>query len=174
MKSATANEPQLRAAIALAMAGAPDEAEAIVRKLRTVRPEDTLLHGAYLPVADAAVQLRRDRPDAAIDALRAAAPYERGMVAALVPAYIRGEARLRRGAAADAIRDFQTVLDNRGADPFSPLIPLSQLGIARALSLEGNTAESRRAYEMVWKTWEHADPDLPILVAARKEYAQLR
>jgi eukaryotic-like serine/threonine-protein kinase len=172
--SATAYEPQLRAATALALAGATDDADAVVRRLRTVRPEDTLLHGAYLPVAEGAVLLRRGRPDAAIEVLRTAASYERGIVAALAPAYIRGAARLQAGAAADALRDFQTVLDNRGADPFSPLIPLAQLGIARAFAKSGNTVESRRAYEMVLKTWEHADPDLPVLLDAGKELGGLR
>ena len=174
VKSATAYEPQLRAATALALAGAPDEADAVVRKLRTVRPDDTLLHGAYLPVADGAVLLRLGRANAAIDALRTAARYERGMVAALAPAYMRAEARLQSGAAAEALRDFQIVLENRGADPFSPLVPLAQLGVARALARIGNAVESRRAYEMVLKTWEKADADLPVLVAARRELGQLR
>jgi eukaryotic-like serine/threonine-protein kinase len=168
--SSTAYEPQLRGATALAWAGAPDEAEAVVRKLRAVRPDDTLLHSAYLPVAEAAVLLGRGRPDAAVEALRTAAPYERGMVAALAPAYFRGEARLRSGAAADALREFQAVLEGRGADPFSPLIPLAQLGVARALAQVGNAAESRHAYEMVLRTWDRADQDLPVLVAARKAY----
>jgi eukaryotic-like serine/threonine-protein kinase len=46
IQSATANEPQLRAAAALALAGGADEAEAVIRRLRLVRPEDTLLHSA--------------------------------------------------------------------------------------------------------------------------------
>jgi hypothetical protein len=65
------------------------------------------------------------------------------------------------------------VLDNRGADPFSSLIPLAQLGVARALSAGGHVAEARTAYETVLRTWEHADPDLPVLLAARKEAAEL-
>ena len=38
VQSATANEPQLRAATALALAGGADEAEVVIRKLRNVRP----------------------------------------------------------------------------------------------------------------------------------------
>ncbi len=174
VRKATAYEPQLRGATALALAGVPDEAEAVVRKLRHIRPDDTLLHGAYGPVAEAAILLHRGRADEAIEALRGAARYERGTVAALAPAFLRGEARLKQGAAADALKDFRIVLDNRGADPFSALIPLAQLGSARAWSAAGNVVESRKAYEALLRTWEHSDTDLPVKLAARRELAQLR
>jgi eukaryotic-like serine/threonine-protein kinase len=201
------NEPQLRAATALALAGAPDEAEPIVRRLRHVRPEDTLLHTAYLPVAEAALFLRqsgvrsristaplstavreadaggsrgpgvvrsrfsdsRGRADGAVEQLRPAAGHERGIVAALVPAYLRGEARLLAGDFEDAAREFRGVLDHRGADPFSPVWPLSQLGLARALAGAGRTADARQAYDAVLYTWTNASPDLPPLLVAQHE-----
>jgi eukaryotic-like serine/threonine-protein kinase len=171
--SATAYEPQLRAAVALALAGATDDADAVLRRLRNVREEDTLLHRAYLPPAEAAVRLGRGAFAAALEELRPAAPYETGFVAALVPAYLRGQAHLKGGAPADALRDYQTVLDHRGADPFSSLIPMAQLGRARAFALAGNTAESRKMYEALLLTWKEADPDLPILRQAREELARL-
>jgi eukaryotic-like serine/threonine-protein kinase len=194
------NEPQLRAATALALAGAPEEAEPIVRRLRHVRPEDTFLHTAYLPVAEAALLLRpgvrsrfsttqrgavagaaarpgvrsrfsefRDRADGAVEQLRPAAGHERGIVAALVPAYLRGEARLLAGDFEDALREFRAVLDHRGADPFSPVWPLSQLGLARALAGVGRESESRQAYDALLSTWTNADPDLPPLIGAQHE-----
>jgi eukaryotic-like serine/threonine-protein kinase len=194
------NEPQLRAATALALAGAPEEAEPIVRRLRHVRPEDTFLHTAYLPVAEAALLLRpgvrsrfsttqrgavagaaarpgvrsrfsefRDRADGAVEQLRPAAGHERGIVAALVPAYLRGEARLLAGDFEDALREFRSVLDHRGADPFSPVWPLSQLGLARALAGVGRESESRQAYDALLSTWTNADPDLPPLIGAQHE-----
>ncbi len=194
------NEPQLRAATALALAGAPDEAEPVVRRLRHVRPEDSLLHTTYLPVAEAALLLRPgvrsristsgggtpDRPadppgvrsrfsdlrgaaEAAVELLRPAAGHERGIVAALVPAYLRGEARLLAGDLDDAAREFRVVLNHRGADPFSPVWPLSQLGLARALARAGRESESRLAYDALLHTWTTADPDLPLLITARHE-----
>jgi tetratricopeptide (TPR) repeat protein len=194
------NEPRLRAATALALADSAEEAEPIVRRLRHVRPEDTLLHTAYLPVAEAALLLRsgvrsristaargtpavgssrigvrsrfsefRDRADAAIEQLRPAAGHERGIVAALVPAYLRGEARLLAGDVEGALREFRVVLDHRGADPFSPVWPLSQLGLARALAELGRESEARQSYDALLHTWSNADPDLPLLVAAQNE-----
>ena len=173
VQSATANEPQLRAATALALAGGADEAESVIRKLRNVRPDDTLLHSAYLPAAEAAVQIQRGKTAAAIEALRPAIRYERGIVAALIPAYLRGEARLRLGNPAEAVREFKVVLDNRGADPFSPIVPLAQLGLARALVRSGNAAGGRAAYDVVLRTWFAAEADLPPLIAARQEAAAL-
>ena len=172
MQSATAYEPQLRAAVALALAGEPGEAESIVRRLRTVREEDTLLHRAYLPPAEAAVLLAKGSFDAAVEELRQSAPYETGFVAALVPNFLRGEARLKT-APADAMREYQTVLDHRGTDPFTALIPMSQLGLARALARTGNEAESRKVYESLLALWKDADADLPVLHQVRDELARL-
>jgi eukaryotic-like serine/threonine-protein kinase len=173
LRVATAYEPQLRAAAALALAGAPDEAEAVLRRVRSVRPEDTLLQGVYLPIAEASVLLGRGRPDAAVDALRRASQYELGSVAALAPAYLRGDARLRAGAFQDAVRDFHSVTDHRGTDPFSPLVAASNLGAARALARTGALDESRKAYQSVLHDWVTADPDLPLLREARDELARL-
>ncbi|HET7217458.1 MAG TPA: hypothetical protein VFJ02_05400, partial [Vicinamibacterales bacterium] len=169
VRSATTFEPQLRAAAALALAGDADAADAVVRRFRSVRPGDTLLHAAYLPVAEAAVSLRRGRTAEALEQLRPAAPYEHGLIAALAPAYLRGEAHLRAGATAEAIKDFQTVLDHRGADPFSALIPMAQLGLARAHARAGNAADSRTAYDAVLAMWKGADADHPMLQQAHVE-----
>jgi serine/threonine protein kinase/tetratricopeptide (TPR) repeat protein len=171
VRTATAFEPQLRAAAALALAGEAEEADALVRRLKGVRPQDTLLQNAYLPLVEAASLLARDRPGDAIERLRRAAPYENGIVAALLPVYMRGEAHLRDGAAEDAIRQFESLLANRGADPFSPVVVLSHLGLARAHAQLGAVAKSRAAYETLFTIWAGADAELPVLRAARAEYA---
>ena len=161
--------PRARAATALAIAGDTAGAEAILRDLRALRPDDTLLHGAYLPVAEAALFLARGKPADAIEALRPATQYERGTVAALLPIYFRAEARLRSGAAAEAVKDFQAVLDSRGAEPFSAALPLAQLGLARALNQLGDSAGSARAYAELMAIWESADADIPAVKQARNE-----
>lgn len=173
LRIATAYEPQLKAATALALAGDPDEAETVLRRLRNVRPDDTLLQTAYLPVAEAAVRLARGQAAPAIEALRRASQYEFGTVAALSPPYLRGEARLRAGAAKQAAGEFRAVTEHRGADPFSPLVPLSYLGAARALARDGAPDDSRKAYEELLRIWASADPDLPVLRQAREELARL-
>ena len=174
VRTATAFEPQLRAATALALGGEPEEADALVRRLKGVRSQDTLLQSAYLPVVEAAALLARDQPADAIEVLRRAAPYEKGIVAALLPVYVRAEARLRAGDAAGAVREFTSVLDNRGADPFSPVVAMAHLGLARAHARAGNPAGSRTSYETLLELWKDADPDLPLLRVARDEIAALR
>jgi len=81
-----------------------------VRRFRGVRSQDTLLQNAYLPVVEAAALLARGQPDAAIEPLRRASPYENGIAAALLPVYVRAEARLRAGAAKEAIRELNRCL----------------------------------------------------------------
>ena len=169
VQSSTAFEPQLRAAAALALAGRPDEADALVRRLRPVRPSDTLLQNVYLPIAEAAISLARGVPAAAVEHLRRAEPYEQGTVAALIPMYLRGEALLRAGSPADALAEFQSVVDHRGADPFSPAIPLAYLGLARAQARIGKVEESRKSYAALFEIWKAGDADLPVLQAARAE-----
>lgn len=133
-----------------------------------------MLQNAYLPVVEAAALLARGDAAAAVEQLRRAAPYENGIVAALLPVYVRGEARLRAGAADEAAREFQSILTHRGADPFSPVVALAHLGLARAHARVGATTESRAAYETLFAIWSNADPDLPVLHRAREEYAALR
>jgi tetratricopeptide (TPR) repeat protein len=174
VRSATAFEPQLRAATAMALGGDPAEADALVRRLRGVRPQDTLLQNSYLPVVEAAALLARGDASAAVEQLRRAAPYENGIVAALLPVYVRGEAKLRAGAPDEAAREFQSILTHRGADPFSPVVALANLGLGRAYARTGAMAESRAAYEALFAIWSGADPDLPVLRQARDEYARLR
>jgi tetratricopeptide (TPR) repeat protein len=173
LKIATSYEPQLRAATALALAGDPSEADAVVRRLRWARPTDTLLQQAYLPNARAAVLLAHGRFEAAADVLRPASTCERGMVAALVPTYLRGLARLSAGAYPDAIREFRVVIEQRGADPLSPLLPMSLRWLARAQARAGARDDSVKAYEQFLRDWSSADSSVPVLLEARKELSQL-
>ena len=166
----TTYAPRLRVATTLALTGAVGQAEAEVRSFKDQRPEDTMLHGVYMPIAEAAINLARERYADVPDALRRAVPYERGFVAALMPMYLRGEARLRAGDYAAAIDDFRAVLKYRGADPFSPVVPLAQLGLARALNRSGDRMGSASAYQQLLQVWSHAD-DSPAVRAARAEAA---
>lgn len=54
------------------------------------------------------------------------------------------------------------------------LYPLARLGLARALSLSGDAAGARKAYEDFFALWRDADSDLPILIEAKNEYAKTK
>jgi hypothetical protein len=45
--------------------------------------------------------------------------------------------------------------------------------LARGAALEGDTARARGAYQNFFALWKDADPDVPILIQARKEYTAL-
>jgi eukaryotic-like serine/threonine-protein kinase len=39
--------------------------------------------------------------------------------------------------------------------------------------LQGETAKARAAYQDFFTLWKDADPDIPVLLAAKAEYAKL-
>jgi hypothetical protein len=54
-----------------------------------------------------------------------------------------------------------------------PIAALAPLGLARAYVLQGDTAKARAAYHDFLTLWKDADPDIPVLIAAKAEYAKL-
>jgi tetratricopeptide (TPR) repeat protein/predicted Ser/Thr protein kinase len=165
--------PRFRAAAALAIAGAGTDALSLVTPAERAYPEATFVRTVLGPVTRAAIALQAQKPDAAVEALQGAVQTELGTVAGLVPSYLRAEALMSKGANADAMKEYQKVIDHRGVDPFAPMIPLAHLGIARAQARLGNPDASRRAYEELFRIWTHADAGFPPLIAARAEYARL-
>lgn len=66
------------------------------------------------------------------------------------------------------------MLDNRGWYPLSLLYSLAHRGLARAAVVTGDKAKARKAYEDFFAIWKDADPDVPVLIAAKKEYENLK
>jgi tetratricopeptide (TPR) repeat protein/tRNA A-37 threonylcarbamoyl transferase component Bud32 len=87
--------------------------------------------------------------------------------------YLRGLAGLRAGKGAEAAAEFRKILDHKGLNS-GPLYSLAYLGLARAEALAGDTARAKKTYQGFLALRKDADPDLPTLIAARKEYAALK
>jgi len=68
----------------------------------------------------------------------------------------------------------QKILDHRGISPTGLSWPLAHLGTAPAAALTGDAAKSRKMYQAFLELWKDADPDIPILIEAKAEYAKLR
>ncbi len=51
---------------------------------------------------------------------------------------------------------------------------LSYLGLARASALAGDKGKTEKAFQDFLALWKNADPDIPILIAAKAEYAKLK
>jgi len=87
---------------------------------------------------------------------------------------VRGQAYLAAHDGSEAAAEFQRIIDQRGVVGNEPIGALAHLGLARAYALEGDTTKARAAYNDFFTLWKDADPDIPILVAAKAEYAKLK
>ncbi len=170
----TGRDVQLYTALALAFARDAARAQALANDLAKRLPEDTAVQFGYLPMIHAQLALSRNNASKAIETLRAAAPYELGAGGGLYPVYVRGEAYLAESQGGEAATEFQKILDQRGVVGNEPIGALAHLGLARAYALQGDTAKARTAYNDFFALWKEADPDIPILVAAKAEYAKLK
>jgi hypothetical protein len=55
----------------------------------------------------------------------------------------------------------------------SPICAIVRLGLACAQAASGEVASARTTCQDFFAGWKDADPDLPILIAAKQEYARL-
>ncbi len=179
-RAALAAQPStVLGALALARAGLPNAALAITRELNRRSPADTLLNGYWLPTIQAAAEMETGKPAKAIATSQIAIPYELGETktptnCALYPLYIRGLAYLADGQGSQSAAEFQKLLSHPGLASNFPLGSLAHLQLARAYKLAGDTTKARTSYESFFSIWRNADPNIPILKAAKSEYARLQ
>jgi len=169
-------------ALALAYAGDTARAQSLTEDLNKQFPEGTTVQFNYLPTVRARLALDRGNPSEALEMLRAALPYELGWTTfsggyrwnGLYPAFVRGEAYLAAHEGNEAAAEFQKILDHRGIVWNSSIGALAHLQLARAYATAGDTAKARAAYQDFLTLWKDADPDVPILKAAKAEYAKMQ
>jgi hypothetical protein len=170
-------------ALALAAAGDSNGAQKLADGLHTEFPLDTLIHNYRLPAVGARIELNHRRPQRALDLLQASTPYDLGSAGPLVLVYVRGQAYLASGDGRAAAAEFQKLLDHRGLVFNNVTGALANLYLGRARNLEAKTllssdadtvrAQVRAAYRDFFALWSDADPNIPILVAAKAEYSRL-
>ena len=150
----------------------------LVRTLEQQYPNDALLKIYWLPTIHATCELIGGRTSAALRDLRSVSPYELGgagtFINYLYPAYIRGEIYLRAGDGRAAVVQFQKVLDHRGIVVNFVTGALAHLELARAYLLAGETITSRAEYMKFLTLWKEADPEVPVMLQAKAEYARLQ
>ena len=166
------------AALALARAGETKSAEALAQELESDYSSNTVLMLYRMPTIKAAIELRKGNPRRALDILAPLEPFELGLptpsgLAPLYAPYLRGQAylMLRNGAAAAA--EFQKISDHPGIALNSSLGALAPLCRARAAVLTNDSAAARGAYRDFLALWKEADSDVPVLIAAKAEFARL-
>jgi tetratricopeptide (TPR) repeat protein len=170
------------AAFALAMEGDLPPSQPLAADLGKRFPEDTSVQFNYLPALFALFALNHHDPGKAIEVLQVAAPYELNVptvdfnefFGGLYPVYVRGEAYLAAGKGAEAAVEFQKILDHPGVVCADPIGALAHLQLARAYALSGDKTRAKVAYQDFLTLWKDADPDVPVFIAAKAEYAKLR
>ena len=178
------------AALAFAMTGDTARADSLAQDLGKRFPLDTQMQSLWLPAIQAQLALDRRNPASGLNALHAASPIELGQigfvpnVSCLYHVYVRGEAYLAAGQGSAAAAEFQKILDHSGIVWNCWTGALAHLGVARANALQSKTlqgadADAARvraltAYKDFLTLWKDADPDIPIFIAAKAEYAKLQ
>jgi serine/threonine protein kinase/tetratricopeptide (TPR) repeat protein len=179
------------AALAFAMTGDTARADSLAQDLGKRYPLDTQMQSLWLPAIQAQVALDKKNPGAALNALQATTtPIELGEIgfvvniSCLYPTYVRGQAYLAAGQGSAAAAEFQKILDHGGIVWNCWTGALAHLGVARANALQAKTSQGAdadaarvralAAYKDFLALWKDADPDIPILIAAKAEYAKLQ
>ena len=169
------------AAFALVLSGDSYQAERLAGDLDKRFPGDTCVQFSYLPALRALFALNQGQPSKAIEALMRArfelgvpGSWYNGNFGALYPIYVRGLAYLDARQGAEAVAEFQKMIDYRGALGTDPVSALARLQLGRAYALSGDKAKAKAAYQDFLTLWKDADPDIPILKQAQAEYAKLQ
>jgi tetratricopeptide (TPR) repeat protein len=140
-------------------------------------PRDTIVQSYWVPILRARTALTQGHAAQAVHLLDGTEVYDLGNFApgeCMNAAYVRGQALLAERNGAAAAEQFRNVLAHRGLVLNCPTGALSQLGLARALALNGDTSGSRAAYQDLFALWEGADRDFRPLQRAHAEYRALR
>ena len=170
------------AGFALALSGDPAKAEAIAGKFEKDYPEDTQVQATYIPTLRAIAALDRSDARKAIDLLEANRPYEFGVpplafnhfYGNMYPIYIRGLAYLALHQPTEAANEFSRLIAHRGLAAGDPVDAAAHRQLALALAMAGDKSKAISAYRDFLTFWKDADPNIPILIQAKAEYAKLQ
>ena len=170
------------AGLALAFSGHSARSQPLADDLERRFPEDTFAKFTYVPVLRALSALERGKPTDSVERLQIALPYELAVnglnfnfyLGGLHSAYVRGEALVAGHRYADAVAEFQKILNHRGIVGADPIGALAHVELGRAFALSRDQSKAKAAYQDFLTLWSHADPDIPILRQAKAEYAKLQ
>ncbi len=179
------------AAIAAAQAGDTTHALALAQDLNKQYPQATVVQSYAVPTIRAAVALAKKDPASALSELQPTDEMDLGGILylpsniCLFPIEVRAEAYLAARRGAEAAAEFQRIIDHPGLVLNCPMGPLAYLGQARAYALQAAdpvrspTARedfrnnARATFQQFFDLWKDADPNIPVLIQAKSEFAKL-
>ena len=162
------------AALVYAGCGDQGEAQSLLDEMHKLYPENTVIESIVTPMVRAEMERSRGNIDQAVQIFESIRSYDFGTVTGVNNIYMRGNLYLKQRRGNEAAAEFKKIIDRPSLDTFSSAHPLSRLGLARALVINGDIAGARTSYQDFFALWKDADPDLPVLVEAKKEYEQLK
>jgi DNA-binding winged helix-turn-helix (wHTH) protein/tetratricopeptide (TPR) repeat protein len=173
LKLAPNRDVRERAALALAQTGDTATADKLATGLDKNFPVDTLVQLYWLPAIRAAIALKHKEPARALEQLQVANAIELGDYR-LIAVHLRGQAYLMIHDGNHAAAEFQKFIDHRTLATNAEWAALARLGLARAYAMQGETVKARVEYLDFLTLWKDADPDIPVLMGAKAEYAKLQ
>jgi serine/threonine protein kinase/tetratricopeptide (TPR) repeat protein len=159
-------------ALALAFAGETAKPYSFVEEF--AKKDSNAGSNLWLTAIRAQVWLNKKNAEKSLELLATIEPYKLIESDNAYAVYIRGYANLAVPHIDAARADFQEILDHRGAVGNSLVGALAHVGLARASALQGDTTKAKAAYQDFLTLWKDADPDIPIFIAAKEEYAKLK
>jgi len=183
LKLSRGRDLEYAAGLGLAFSGDSSQAEKLAGDLEKRFPEDTFVKFTYVPVLRAVSALGSGKPADIEQALEATVPYELApnglnygthfFLGGLHSAYVRGQTLVAQHRYAEAVAEFQKILDNRGIVGLDPIGALVHVQLGRVYYLSGDRAKAKAAYEAFFALWKDPDRDIQILKSAKAEYARL-
>lgn len=171
LRSAPVDLKDETSVLGLARAGDIAAAENAVRAMQAEFPQGTLWNDYRGPEIQAIIALATHKPKDAIIALERVRPLEgRDPVISMM----RGDAYLAAGEPAQAEAAYRKVIEGPDQEPEAEEVPLSWLGLGRALAAQGRRPAALEAYQHFLTLWAHADSNAMHLVEAKKELGSLQ
>jgi len=161
----------VRTSLAHALCGEVRQAQTLTDEMVRQYPGEIFVE-VFAPQVRAVIEIRRGARAQALQILQSVSRYE--SVSYFHQTYLRGQIYLSEQKGAEASAEFQKILDHRGWSPYSAMYVPAHLGLARAAVIQGDMAKARKSYQDFFALWKDADPDLPILIEAKKEYEKIR
>ena len=140
-------------ALALALSGDSSRSQPLADDLEERFPEDTFAKFTYVPVLRGLSALDRKKPTDSVEQLQIALPYELAVnglnfnhfyLGGLHSAYVRGEAFVAAHRYAEAVAEFQKILDHRGIVGADPIGALAHLQLGRTFAVAGDKVKAKR------------------------------
>ena len=66
------------------------------------------------------------------------------------------------------------MLEHRTLAQNAPIESVAHVQLGRAHASSGDVTKAKGAYQDFFALWKDADPDIPIFIAAKAEYAKLK